>query len=30
MKFIQMFGKKVMPYFSKTETTQGGKMTASA
>jgi coenzyme F420-dependent glucose-6-phosphate dehydrogenase len=30
MKFIQMFGKKVMPYFNNTETTQGGKMTASA
>ncbi|MCY1155699.1 MAG: putative F420-dependent glucose-6-phosphate dehydrogenase, partial [Nitrososphaera sp.] len=30
MKFIQMFGKKVIPYFNNTETTQGGRMTASA
>jgi coenzyme F420-dependent glucose-6-phosphate dehydrogenase len=30
MKFIQMFGKKVMPYFNNTETTQRGRMTASA
>ena len=29
LKFIQMFGKKVMPYFNNTETNQGGKMTAS-